>query len=206
MAECRGFVMMSPFPAWRLEDNEDVRPGAQIEIVIDLQLRVLEGCRLFQTQSGALQTFDWISNRNVVYAFDRFSSAPVWANRAYPGHHLHPRRHVPRISNGPATLRSIAPSASLWMHRWDVAKVQNDHVCNDGARTAYGVATSVWPSAASMRQDKRYWESRASFDTQTLIKLPTIVYPNCSARHPDGVVRIALSAVSALNHTLISLS
>ena len=36
--QSRGFVMMSLFPAWRREGNEGVRPGAQIEIVVDLQL------------------------------------------------------------------------------------------------------------------------------------------------------------------------
>ena len=76
--------MMSPSPAWRREGNEGVRPGAHIEIVIDLQLHCLEGGRLFMTQSGALQTPDWISNRHFIYAFDRQSGHPIWANRPYP--------------------------------------------------------------------------------------------------------------------------
>ena len=81
--QSRGFVMMSPFPAWQREGNEGVRPGAQIEIVIDLQLYCLEGGRLFQTQSGALQTPDRINNRHFVYAFHRHSGHPIWAN-PYP--------------------------------------------------------------------------------------------------------------------------
>ena len=75
--------MTSPFPAWRRQGNEGVRPGAQIEIVVDLQLHCLEGGRLFKTQSGALQTPDWISNRHFIYAFDRQSGHPIWANRPY---------------------------------------------------------------------------------------------------------------------------
>ena len=78
MDQSRGFLMMGLFPA------DGVRPGAQIEIVVDLQLRCLEGGSLFQTQSGALQTPDWISNRHFVYAFDRHSGHHLWANRAYP--------------------------------------------------------------------------------------------------------------------------
>ena len=36
------------------------------------------------TQSGALQTPDWISNRHFIYAFDRQSGHTIWANRPYP--------------------------------------------------------------------------------------------------------------------------
>ena len=40
-----------------------VRPGAQVEFVIDLQVAACDGCRFFITKAGAIQLPDWMSNR-----------------------------------------------------------------------------------------------------------------------------------------------
>ena len=65
------------------ENNQGVRPGAQIEFVVDLQLAACDGCRFFVTKAGAIQTPDWISNRAIMYAYDRSTLEMIWANRAY---------------------------------------------------------------------------------------------------------------------------
>ncbi|CAE7894424.1 ATP5F1A [Symbiodinium necroappetens] len=39
--------------------NQGVRPGAQVEFVIDVQVAAYEGCRFFITIAGAIQTLDW---------------------------------------------------------------------------------------------------------------------------------------------------
>ena len=39
--------------------NQGVRPGAQVEFVIDVQVAAYEGCRFFITTAGAIQTLDW---------------------------------------------------------------------------------------------------------------------------------------------------
>eukprot|EP00439_Symbiodinium_sp_Y106_P007604 s2818_g1.t1 len=62
----RPFVMMAMEPQWERENNQGVRPGAQIEFVVDLQLAACDGCRFFVTKAGAIQTPDWISNRAIM--------------------------------------------------------------------------------------------------------------------------------------------
>ena len=79
----RPFVMMAMEPQWERENNQGVRPGAQIEFVVDLQLAACDGCRFFVTKAGAIQTPDWISNRAIMYAYDRSTLEMIWANRAY---------------------------------------------------------------------------------------------------------------------------
>ena len=79
----RPFVMMAMEPQWEREINQGVRPGAQIEFVVDLQLAACDGCRFFVTKAGAIQTPDWISNRAIMYAYDRSTQEMIWANRAY---------------------------------------------------------------------------------------------------------------------------
>ena len=79
----RPFNMMALEPQWERKRNQGVRPGAQVEFVIDLQLAACDGCRFFETKAGALQTPDWISNRVFMYAYDRTTQEMIWANRAY---------------------------------------------------------------------------------------------------------------------------
>ena len=47
----RPFVMMAMEPQWERENNQGVRPGAQIEFVVDLQLAACDGCRFFVTKA-----------------------------------------------------------------------------------------------------------------------------------------------------------
>ena len=75
--------MMSPVPAWQRENHAGVREDADIESVIDLQLAALEGVRIFRSKADAIQTPDWISNRYIVYCYDRHSQVPIWHNRVY---------------------------------------------------------------------------------------------------------------------------
>ena len=59
--------------------------------MIDLQLAVLDGLRVFETfetKAGALETPDWTSNKYLVYAYKRGSAEPIWANQAYPAFRL----------------------------------------------------------------------------------------------------------------------
>ncbi|CAE7403604.1 unnamed protein product [Symbiodinium sp. CCMP2592] len=79
----RPFNMFAMEPQWERTSNQGVRPGAQLEFVIDLQLAACDGCRFFETKAGALQTPDWISNRAILYAYDRSTQEMIWANRAY---------------------------------------------------------------------------------------------------------------------------
>ncbi|CAE6931894.1 unnamed protein product, partial [Symbiodinium sp. CCMP2592] len=79
----RPFNMFAMEPQWERTSNQGVRPGAQLEFVIDLQLAACDGCRFFETKAGALQTPDWISTRAILYAYDRSTQEMIWANRAY---------------------------------------------------------------------------------------------------------------------------
>ena len=96
-------------PRLAAEGNEGVRPGAQIEILIDLQMHCLEGGRLFMTQSGAIQTPDLIRNRHFIYAFDRQSGHPIWASRPYPEVRLPLERALTAYQNDPNSRLPIFP-------------------------------------------------------------------------------------------------
>ena len=232
--------MMSPSPAWRREGNEGVRPGAHIEIVIDLQLHCLEGGRLFMTQSGALQTPDWISNRHFIYAFDRQSGHPIWANRPYPEVRLplekalnayreDPNNRLPIFPKEPHTLLADGSAGSFatcsknfgidtfaeWLdtvqrsespvildeQAWRDIHIPDDHAGKTPETVCYGRSVSVWPSAALMRMEKRFWNKREDYDTQINIICPTIVCPTCSSRHPDGVVNCIECSTRLEPHT-----
>ena len=67
----RAFVMMSKDPEWIRADSSELRERADIEFVIEPQLAVRDGLRLFETRSGALETPDWISNRYCIYVYQR---------------------------------------------------------------------------------------------------------------------------------------
>ena len=73
-------------------------------------------------------------------------------------------------------------------------KLQTETVC-------YGRSVSVWPSAALMRMEKRFWNKREDYDTQINIIYPTIVCPTCSSRHPDGVVNCIECSTRLEPHT-----
>ena len=79
----RAFVMLSPMPEWQRQDNAGLREKAEIEFVIDLQMAVRDGLRLLETRSGALETPDWISNKYIVYVYQRGSAEPIWVNPVY---------------------------------------------------------------------------------------------------------------------------
>ena len=79
----RAFSMMAKAPIWLRESNAGLRPGAEVEFAIDLQLAALEGVRIFETKNDVLQTPDWISNRFFMYAIDRRTGKCVWINRSY---------------------------------------------------------------------------------------------------------------------------
>ncbi|CAE6919064.1 unnamed protein product [Symbiodinium sp. KB8] len=61
----RPLVMMAPEPQWKSATSQGVRPGAQVEFVIDLQVAGCDGCRFFIPKAGAIQ----VSNR-AIYAYD----------------------------------------------------------------------------------------------------------------------------------------
>ena len=75
--------MMACLPQWARPNNAGLRPGAEVEFAIDLQLACLEGCRIFLTKNNVLQTPDRLSNRYLMYAYDRRTKKPVWFNRTY---------------------------------------------------------------------------------------------------------------------------
>ena len=75
--------MMARLPQWARPNNAGLRPGAEVEFAIDLQLACLEGCRILMTKNDVLQTPDWLSNRYLMYAYDRRTGKPVWFNRSY---------------------------------------------------------------------------------------------------------------------------
>ena len=79
----RAFSMMAKAPIWLRESFAGLRPGAEVEFAIDLQLAALEGVRIFETKNDVLQTPDWISNRFFMYAIDRRTGKCVWINRSY---------------------------------------------------------------------------------------------------------------------------
>ena len=79
----RAFTMMARLPQWERPNNAGLRPGAEVEFAIDLQLACLEGCRILMTKNDVLQTPDWLSNRYLMYAYDRRTGKPVWFNRSY---------------------------------------------------------------------------------------------------------------------------
>ncbi|CAE7553554.1 unnamed protein product, partial [Symbiodinium sp. CCMP2592] len=58
----RAFTMMACLPQWERPNNAGLRPGAEVEFAIDLQLACLEGCRILLTKNNVLQTPDWLSN------------------------------------------------------------------------------------------------------------------------------------------------
>ena len=51
--------------------------------MVDLQAAALDGCRFFLTRTETLQTPDWISNRAIIYAYDRHTQDIIWFNRVY---------------------------------------------------------------------------------------------------------------------------
>ena len=79
----RTFAMMSLTLNWKRDSNHGIRPSAEIEFVVDLQAAALDGCRFFLTRTETLQTPDWISNRAIVYAYDRQTHDIIWFNRVY---------------------------------------------------------------------------------------------------------------------------
>ncbi|CAE6914821.1 FCPE [Symbiodinium sp. CCMP2592] len=79
----RAFTMMACLPQWERPNNAGLRPGAEVEFAIDLQLACLEGCRILLTKNNVLQTPDWLSNRYLMFAYDRRTGKPVWFNRSY---------------------------------------------------------------------------------------------------------------------------
>ena len=79
----RTFAMMSLTPQWKRDSSHGIRPSAEIKFVIDLQAAALDGCRFFLTRTETLQTPDWISNRSLVYAYDRHRQDIIWFNRVY---------------------------------------------------------------------------------------------------------------------------
>ncbi|CAE7038804.1 unnamed protein product, partial [Symbiodinium sp. CCMP2592] len=79
----RAFTMMASLPQWERPNNAGLRPGAEVEFAIDLQLACLEGCRILLTKNNVLQTPDWLSNRYLMFAYDRRTGKPVWFNRSY---------------------------------------------------------------------------------------------------------------------------
>ena len=179
------------------------------------------------TQSGALQTPDWIGNRHFIYAFDRQSGHPIWANRPYPEVRLplekalnayrdDPNSRLPIFPEEPHTLLADGSAGSFatclknfgigtfseWLdtvqrseapvvldeQAWRDIHIPDDHAGKTPETVCYGRSVSVWPSAALMRMEKRFWNKREDYDTQINIIYPTIVCPTCSSRHPDGVV------------------
>ncbi|CAE7827213.1 unnamed protein product [Symbiodinium sp. CCMP2592] len=79
----RAFTMMASLPQWERPNNAGLRPGAEVEFAIDLQLACLEGCRILLTKNNVLQAPDWLSNRYLMFAYDRRTGKPVWFNRSY---------------------------------------------------------------------------------------------------------------------------
>ncbi|CAE7203250.1 unnamed protein product [Symbiodinium sp. CCMP2592] len=79
----RAFTMMACLPQWERPNNAGLRPGAEVEFAIDLQLACMEGCRILLTKNNVLQTPDWLSNRYLMFAYDRRTGKPVWFNRSY---------------------------------------------------------------------------------------------------------------------------
>eukprot|EP00439_Symbiodinium_sp_Y106_P057222 s1383_g8.t1 len=65
---------------WQRTDNAGLREKADVEFVIDLQMAVRDGLRIFETRSGALETPDWVSNKYFVYIYQRGTSEPLWVN------------------------------------------------------------------------------------------------------------------------------
>ena len=76
----RAFVMLCQQPEWQRTDNAGLREKADVEFVIDLQMAVRDGLRIFETRSGALETPDWVSNKYFVYIYQRGTSEPLWVN------------------------------------------------------------------------------------------------------------------------------
>ena len=101
----RFYAVMSPKPAWERDCMEGVRPDAEIEFVVDLQMAALDGVRIFETAAGAVQTPDWLSNRYLVYAYRRSSNEPIWINRAYE----HARLRIDKAVKEFAAHRNVLP-------------------------------------------------------------------------------------------------
>eukprot|EP00439_Symbiodinium_sp_Y106_P083985 s17_g24.t1 len=78
-----GVMTVQEWRDMREPNNAGLRPGAEVEFAIDLQLACLEGCRILMTKNDVLQTPDWLSNRYLMYAYDRRTGKPVWFNRSY---------------------------------------------------------------------------------------------------------------------------
>ena len=166
-------------------------------------MHCLEGGRLFMTQSGALQTPDWISNRHFIYASDLGqSSLPGGTAATGEGVDvLSERPQQPTSDLSGSTLLADGSAGSFatclknfgidtfpeWLEdvqrseapvildeqAWREIQIPGDHVTKGSDTVCYGKSVSVWPSASLMRMEKRFWNNRVDYDTQ----INVIYYP-----------------------------
>ena len=99
-----------------------------------------------------------------------------------------------------AVQRSETP-VILDEQAWRDIQIPDDHAGKTPETVCYGRSVAVWPSAALMRMEKRFWNKREDYDTQINIIYPTIVCPTCSSRHPDGVVNCIECSTRLEPHT-----
>ena len=70
---------MAKESVWLRQSNVGLRPGAEVEFAIDLQLTCLEGCRIFETKNDVPKTLDWLSSRFLIKAYlERDETGPVF--------------------------------------------------------------------------------------------------------------------------------
>ena len=110
----RAFVMMCRDPEWIRNDNAGLRERAEVEFVIDLQMAVRDGLRLFETRSGALESPDWVSNKYLIYAYQRGTAEPIWVNPVYQAFRRRIDSALARWNKGEGMPYTFDPSESIY--------------------------------------------------------------------------------------------
>ena len=106
--------MMCRDPEWIRNDNAGLRERAEVEFVIDLQMAVRDGLRLFETRSGALESPDWVSNKYLIYAYQRGTAEPIWVNHVYQAFRRRIDSALTRWNKGEGMLYTFDPAESIY--------------------------------------------------------------------------------------------
>ena len=106
--------MMCRGPEWIRNDNAGLRERAEVEFVIDLQMAVRDGLRLFETRSGALESPDWVSNKYLIYAYQRGAAEPIWVNPVYQAFRRRIDSALARWNKGEGMLYTFDPDEATY--------------------------------------------------------------------------------------------
>ena len=112
------------------------------------RVRHLDGCRLFPTRAETLQTPDWISNRSLVYAYDRHTQDIIWFNRAYES----VRRRIEDEKE--ASLPSIVPMEVVDLIMDEIIRCPMEYYLGEGPPSHSEWMPQIWnmPMPAAVQQ------------------------------------------------------